>query len=301
MDYQTLRAFVTVAREGNLTRAAERLFVSQPALSLQLKKLQESLGVTLFERRPRGMRLTEAGQKLLPAAERALAAAAEFRAAATGLKGSLTGRLRLGTIVDPEFRRMGPFLRLFAERHPGLSFELSHGMSGAVARDLEAGQLDLAYTLGAPGMEEHRQRFHVVKLTSFAYRVVAPPGWAGQVRGKGWRELARLPWIGTPPESVHSRLLGRIFAAEGIEPRVVARVDLEPSMMDLVKSGVALALARESLALRAEHADGVVVADRVSVPAELGMICRQERRAEPAIAAAMAIVDEVWHGHEAAA
>ena len=110
MDYSGLRAFVTVAREGNLTRAAERLFVTQPALSLQLKKLHESIGVMLFERRPRGMRLTEAGQKLLPAAERALTAAAEFRAAATRLKGSVTGRLRLGTIVDPEFLRMGPFL-----------------------------------------------------------------------------------------------------------------------------------------------------------------------------------------------
>jgi len=248
---------------------------------------------------PRGMRLTESGQKLMPAAERALTAAAEFRAAATGLKGSVTGRLRLGTIVDPEFLRMGPFLRLLAERHPGLSFELRHGMSGAVAKDLEAGLLDVAYALGAPGMEEQRQRFHVQKLTDFVYRVVAPPGWGGQVRGKGWRELARLPWIGTPPESVHSRLLGRIFAAEGVEPRVVARVDLEPSMMDLVKSGVALALARDSLALRAAHAEGVVVSDTVSVPAELGVMCRLDRREEPPIAAAMAIVNEVWHGEAA--
>ncbi|MCB1906446.1 MAG: LysR family transcriptional regulator [Rhodocyclaceae bacterium] len=296
MDYSGVRAFVTVAREGNITRAAERLFVTQPALSLQLKKLQEVLGVRLFERMPRGMRLTEAGHKLLPAAERALTAAAEFRAAATGLEGSVTGRLRLGTIVDPEFLRMGPFLRLLVERHPGLSFELQHGMSGAVARELEAGNLDVAYGLGAPGMEEQRRRFHVVSLTEFVYRVVAPPGWAAQVRGRGWRDLARLPWIGTPPESVHSRLLGRIFAAEGVEQRVVARVDLEPSMMDLVRSGVALALARDSLALRAAHAEGVAIADAVSVPAELGLMCRPERREEAPVAAAMAIVTEIWRG-----
>ena len=111
MDYTRLRAFVTVAREGNLTRAAERLFLSQPALSLQLKRLQESLGVTLFERMPRGMRLTEAGRTLLPAAERSLNAVAEFRAAAVGLKGMVGGRLRVGTIVDPEFLRLGGFLR----------------------------------------------------------------------------------------------------------------------------------------------------------------------------------------------
>ena len=296
MDYAGLRAFVAVAREGNLTRAAERLFLSQPAISLQIKKLQQSLGVTLFERMPRGMRLTEAGRTLLPAAERSLNALAEFRAAAVGFEGRVSGRLRLGTIVDPEFLRLGGFLRSLAERHPGLSFELKHGMSGAVAREVEVGNLDVAYTLGAPGMADLRQRFEVQLLTGFVYRVVAPAAWAGQVRGKSWPDLVRLPWIGTPPESIHNRLLSPIFAAQGIAPNAVARVDLEPSMMDLVRSGVALALARDSLALRAAHAGGVVVADAVAVPAELGFICRSDRRAEPQIDAAMSIVAELWRG-----
>lgn len=294
MDYPSLRAFVTVARTGNLTRAAERLHLTQPALSLQVKKLQEALDVVLFERTPRGMRLTEAGRKLLPAAERALGAVTEFTAAATGLKGQVTGRLRLGTIVDPEFLRLGDFLGLLAERHPGLAFELRHGMSGAVARDVEDGSLDVAYTLGQPGLPELRDRFATLALTRFTYRVVAPPGWAGQVRGKGWRELAALPWIGTPAESVHQRLLARIFAAEGVEQNVVARVDLEPSMLDLVKSGVALSLARDSLALHAAHSVGVAIADAVAVEAELGFVCRKDRRAEPLIAAARAVVTEVW-------
>lgn len=298
IDYVLLRAFVTAAREGNLTRAAERLFLTQPALSLQLRKLQEALGLVLYERTPRGVRLTEAGRKLLPAAERALAAVAEFRAAASGLKGSVSGRLRLGTIVDPEFLRLGAFLGLLAERHPGLAFELTHGMSGAVLRQVEDGHLDVAYTLGTPGLPELRARFRVETLTAFTYRVVAPPGWAGQVRGKGWRELAALPWIGTPPESVHHRLLSQAFAAAGVTPKIVARVDLEPSMMDLVRSGVALALARDSLALRAAHAEGVVIADAVAVQAELGFVCRADRAAEPPIAAAFEVIREIWGGAE---
>lgn len=296
MDYSGLRAFVMVAQEGNLTRAADRLCVTQPALSLQLKKLQESLDVTLFERLPRGMRLTQAGRQLLPAAERVLTSATEFRAAAVSLKGSVMGTLRLGTIVDPEFLRLGACLRLLAERHPGLSFVLQHGMSGAMAREVETGSLDVAFALGAPGLEDLQDRFHVLALTGFVYRVVAPSSWGGQVRGKGWRELAQLPWIGTPPESVHNRLLSRIAAAENVEFKVVAQVDLEPSMMDLVKSGVALALARDSLALHAAHADGVAIADAVTVPAALGFICRKDRLKEPPISAGMEIISEVWHG-----
>lgn len=294
MNYHNLRAFVTVAHEGNLTRAAVRLCLTQPALSLQIKKLQEQLDLTLFDRTPRGMRLTETGQRLLPVAERALQGAAEFSAAAAGLKDAVSGRLRLGTILDPEFLRLGRFLRILTERHPILSYELAHGMSGVVAKMVEDGQLDVAFTLGHPDLIELAGRFHVVSLTVFSYRVVAPSGWSGRVRGKGWRELASLPWIGAPPDSVHNRLLARIFAAEGVEQKVVARVDLEPSMMDLVRSGVGMALARHSLALSAAHEQGVVIADAVSVDAELCFVCRADRYNEAAIKAAMDAVKVVW-------
>lgn len=294
MDTALLRALVAVAREGSLTRAAARLHLTQSALSLRLKRLHEAVGVTLLERTPRGMRLTEAGRRLLPAAERALAAGEEFRAAAGGLQGTVSGRLRIGTVVDPEFLRLGLFLRQLTERSPGLSLELAHGMSGAVTRDVEDGDLDVGYTLGQPGLPELQGRFHALQLTAFAYRVIAPPGWAGRVRGRGWRELAALPWIATPPASVHHRLLGRVFAAEGVEPNVVARVDLEPSMLDLVRSGVGLALARESIALQRAHADGTVIADAVSLGAGLGFVCRADRREEPPIRVALEAMEAVW-------
>lgn len=296
MDIHHLKSFVTVAQEGNLTRAAESLCVTQPALSLQLKKLQEELEIGLFERTSRGMRLTEAGQRLLPAAQRALAGMAEFRSASAGLKNAVSGQLRLGTIVDPEFLRLGSLLSALAKRHPTLRFELSHGMSGTVTRWVEQGDLDVAHTLGTPGFPELAGRFHVVGLTEFSYRVVAPPGWAAQIKNKGWRELASLPWIETPPDSVHHRLLHNVFTAEGVQPHIVARVDLEPSMLDLVRSGVALALTRDSLALRAAHAEGVVIAERVSVAAELGLVCRADRVQEPPIKAAMETIQHVWRG-----
>src|SRR6476646_6482306 len=85
MDISQLRAFVTVAREGNLTRAAELLHVTQPAVSLQIKSLQQALDLQLFIRIPSGMALTDDGAKLLPIAERAIAGLAEFRQSAAGL------------------------------------------------------------------------------------------------------------------------------------------------------------------------------------------------------------------------
>lgn len=294
MDFNLIRTFVTLAREGNLTRTAQRLHLTQPALSLQLKKLHEQLGLVLFERTPRGMRLTRAGEQLLPAAQRALEASSELVSLATGISGQVGGRLRIGTIVDPEFLRLGPFLRRLVEHHPGLSTDLAHGMSGAVRREVAARHLDVAYTLGLPGLVDVDAGFEVLALTGFSYRVIAPPGWQERVRGKDWKELARLPWIGTPTDSVHHRLLAGIFREAGLSPRIVAQVDLEPSMLDLVKSGVGLSLARDSIALRAAHAGGIVIADRVEVPAELGFLCLRERRNEPAIAAAFSVIGSVW-------
>ncbi len=294
MDFNLIRSFVTLAREGNLTRSAQRLHLSQPALSLQLKKLHEQLGLVLFERTPRGMRLTRAGEQLLPAAQRALEASSELVSLAAGISGQIGGRLRIGTIVDPEFLRLGPFLKRLVEYHPGLSTDLAHGMSGAVRRDVAANRLDVAYTLGQPGMGDVDPAFEVLTLTGFDYRVIAPPGWQERVRGKDWKDLAQLPWIGTPPDSAHHRLLEGIFRKAGASQRIVAQVDLEPSMLDLVKSGVGLSLARDSIALRAAHAGGIVIADRVQVPAELGFLCLRARRNEPAIAAAFDVIGSVW-------
>ncbi|KDE40920.1 Transcriptional regulator, LysR family [Nitrincola lacisaponensis] len=294
MDYALIKAFVTIAQTGSLTRAAERLCMTQPALSLQLKKLQDSLGLVLFKRTPRGMQLTDEGRRLLASAEQALESATAFQSAAAGLKGMVHGELKIGTIVDPEFLRLGPFLQAMASHHPGLTYELRHGISGAVLREVESGALDVAFTLGFPGLTDMQARFSVLALTDFHYRVIAPPGWKSQVKGKDWQALCALPWIATPVESVHHRLLQRVFTELSLEPNVVAKVDVESSMMDLVHSGVALALARDSLALQASHEQGIVIADQVSLEASLGLVCRKDRISEPPIQAAMEIVKAVW-------
>src|SRR5579862_6915409 len=130
MDYILLRAFLTVAREGNLTRAAARLHLTQPAVSLQIKNLQEMLGVVLFSRTSHGLLLTRDGEALVPHAERALAAAADVQRAAAALRDEVGGTLRMGTIRDPGFLRPGGFLRQLVETHARIETSLRHGMSG---------------------------------------------------------------------------------------------------------------------------------------------------------------------------
>jgi DNA-binding transcriptional LysR family regulator len=289
MDLIQLRAFVSVAHEGNLTRAAERLHLTQPAVSLQIKSLQAALKLQLFARTPNGMALTDDGAKLLPFAERVMESVAEFRQGADALHSTLSGTLAIGTILDPEFTRLGAFLKRLVESYPQLSTQLQHGMSGWVLQQVKTGELDVGYYLGTPGKE-----FHSQALTSFTYNVVAPHGWKNRVAGKGWAALAKLPWIWTPPESAHNRLLTRTFAQFKVVPNKVALVDQEPSMLDLVKSGVGLSLVRESIALREAHAHGLVIADAVSLSTELSFIALAKRKNEPTIAAVFALLQALW-------
>ncbi|MCA1325888.1 LysR family transcriptional regulator [Herbaspirillum sp. alder98] len=292
MDIVHLRAFVTVAREGNLTRAAERLHVSQPAVSLQIKALQEQLGLQLFVRTASGMVLTVQGNKLLPLAERVLADMQDFRGHADALQASavhLSGTLAIGTILDPEFIRLGAFLKQLVSRHPRLSTRLSHHMSGSVLQQIRDGGLDVGFFLGDPGAG-----FQAVSLTPFTYNVIAPAGWKNRVAGKGWKELSRLPWIWTPPESAHHRLLSHVFAQHKVQPDTVALVDQESSMLDLVKSGIGLSLARASIALNQAHAHGLVIADAVELSTELSFVCIEKRKNEDAIKAVLQLVQEVW-------
>ena len=293
-EYATLRAFVAVAHTGSVSKAAEQLHLTQPAVSLKLKQLQLHLGLTLFTRRPQGLTLTADGYALLPAAENALASALAFEQSASALHSTLRGKLRIGTIVDPEFIRLGDFLSRLMARAPQLETELHHSMSGSVLGNVEQGELDVGFFLAPPGEGTGNPTLAWRELTHFHYHVVAPRGWEAKLADTRWEALAQLPWIVTPPVSAHSRLLKRALAASGATPNRVAQVDQEACMLDLVRAGVGLSLARDALAMAERQESGLAVADNVRLPCALSLIWRSDRATEPTIKAALDTLDTVW-------
>lgn len=301
-EIRSLQAFVTVAREGNVSRAAEALHLTQPAVSLQLKRLAEDTGLTLFKRKAKGIELTRDGAQLLLKAERVLSALADFNKAAQRMTGQVRGKLRIGTIVDPQFIRLGQLLAGLLEDFPDIQTELSHGTSGEAINRLQRQQVDVAFYLSellddsGPSEAEGQAPAGVVlhKLTDFNYRIVAPPGWEVRLEGLSWQEIAALPWIGTPPESVHSRLLNRVFAQHKCTQNIVAQVDLEPSMIAMARSGVGLCLCRESIALHERQATGLSVVPHITVPVSLSIATRITEREQPVIDAFFKVLEIVW-------
>ncbi len=302
-DLRTLNAFIAVAREGNVSRAAEKLHLTQPAVSLQLKRLAQDTGLTLFTRTAKGLELTREGTALIAKAEKVRAALTEFDQTARRINGDVRGTLRIGTIVDPDFIRLGRFLSLLVEGFPDLNTKLAHGMSGEVINRILSDQIDVGFFLGSltpyetqtePDQIKPPSLFYERELTKFTYQVLAPKGWEDRVLGKDWTALANLPWIGTPEESVHSRLLDAEFEGRKILPNYVCMVDQEPSMLAMVRSGVGLSLCRESVALDEMQSRGLVVADRVSIQTSLRFVTLESRARDPNVKVAFEVLESAW-------
>lgn len=291
MELYRLRAFVAVAEEGHMTRAAERLHVSQPAVSGQIKALEDEFNLRLFQRNANGMALTVAGRSLLDYARRVLTASDEMARAAKRLNGEIAGALRIGTVSDPASIRVGQLLARAVEQHPNLELQLQHEVSGAALDGVREGRLDASFYFGdAPGPE-----FNALRLRQFVYCITGPATWAEQLRNAGWSDITALPWIVTPAISTHNRLVTELFAAHGIEPpqrRIES--DQESVIEDLIVSGVGVSLMREESARARQQAGEVSIWKEASVRTTLWFVCAAARSDDPLLRAVFDILHDLW-------
>jgi DNA-binding transcriptional LysR family regulator len=142
MELRHLRYFVAIAEERSFTRAAERLWVAQPGLSTQIRRLEAELGVKLFERHTRGVDLTAAGELFLERARLALAAADTAGATGRDLEAGIVGSIRLGIASGAEWCPASELLRRFSRERPGVELAVLEAYGGTLWRDLRDGRLD---------------------------------------------------------------------------------------------------------------------------------------------------------------
>jgi DNA-binding transcriptional LysR family regulator len=142
MELRQLNYFVAIAEEQSFTRAAERLWVAQPGLSTQIRRLESELGVQLFERRPRGVDLTDAGELFLERARKAVAAAERARCTGDDLRAGLVGTIRLGIVTGAGWPLAGALLARFGRDRPDVELTVVESYAGTLLRDLRDGRLD---------------------------------------------------------------------------------------------------------------------------------------------------------------
>jgi DNA-binding transcriptional LysR family regulator len=288
MELNHLRSFVTIARFGHLTRAAEALHLSQPALSGHVKVLEEELGVTLFDRTPSGMALTPAGEQLVAEAESILAAVAHLAQSAQALRGQPTGHLSLGTVLEPGVLRVGDLLVLALERFPQIEIELHHVMSSDALARVKSGALDASFYFGdAPDAE-----FTAIPLRELAYSVAIPGAWANELRGASWEAVAERPWIVAPEPSTHARLVRKLFGGE-LPPKVIL-ADNEMVINNLVESGVGVSLVRDESGSASVDEGRIAIWSGSKVITRLWLVHSADRSSDPLLCALGEVLADTW-------
>ncbi|MFJ8190926.1 LysR family transcriptional regulator [Streptomyces sp. NPDC096094] len=247
VDTRLLRYFVAVAEEGSLTRAAERLFVSQPALTKRIRQLEAGLGVDLFTRSRTGMTLTEPGRAL---AERVPALLAGWQRAVreTRSAASRAARvLRVGFIASAANEATQPIIAEFARRRPGWRAEMRQAAWSNPSAGLADSDVDVALVrLPFPGQEALR----VTVLFSEPRCAVLPEAHPLAAREViAFRDLWDEPFVAAPPETGRWREYWLAADERGGHPVRVGAVTEQPDdWLSAIANGYGIALAPESAA-----------------------------------------------------
>jgi LysR family transcriptional activator of glutamate synthase operon len=246
MELRQIEYFVVLAHHGNFTHAAAALGVAQPALSQQIKRLEDELGVRLVDRTTRPVRLTDAGQAFHTRAQRILA---ESRLAGEEMRefaGMGRGRLVIGALPALAALWLPTVLGRFQARHPGIELALREHNTEELARLVGQGQLDLAVLHAVPGLPiGHGAPEGIVVERLFEEELVAivPPG--HHLAGGRSLTMARLrdePFVIMPRGSGLTHTLLTAAAAEGYRPRVAAESADIRTLRNLVAAGLGVSV-----------------------------------------------------------
>jgi len=263
MDIRKLQCFLAVAFEGNLTRAAESLFLSQSALSGQIKQLEEEVEFPLFVRQARGMALTTEGETLLPYARSAIQAMEDFKSRAIKLQSASVSSLTVGLNTDPAFLRMAELARYMRAKMAGVHLSFIVSQSRYTADALRSGEMDVGFRFGMWGEDGIHDEF----IAPVTLNIAIPTALADQVEPGDWKGLAALPWIYTFRGCPFHVAVRERMSAHGAEPNPVEQTVDENIMRELVADGVGVAVLREGDAKRLE-AEGraVLWSESLQVP-----------------------------------
>jgi DNA-binding transcriptional LysR family regulator len=142
VELRHLRYFIAIAEEQSFSRAAERVWIAQPGLSTQIRRLETELGVKLFERHTRGVRLTQPGEVFLERARVALAAAETAAATGRDLRAGVVGGVRLGVATEARRAVVSHLIHRFVRERPGVELTVLGAYGGTLWRDLRDGRID---------------------------------------------------------------------------------------------------------------------------------------------------------------
>lgn len=246
--FRQLEVFEAIARLGNFTRAAEELYLTQPTVSMQIKKLTEAVGLPLFEQIGKHVHLTEAGRELLATCREVFDRLSHFEMTVADMKGLKKGRLKLAVVTTAKYfapRLLGPF----CQQYPGIEVTLKVSNRERVLERLAENQDDL-YILGQPPEEIDAVAEPFLENPLV---VLGPANHA--LAGRKKIPLARLaeePFLVREPGSGTRKAVERLFAQHGLQMKVRMELGSSEAIKQAIVGGLGISvLSQHTLALDA--------------------------------------------------
>ncbi len=243
MDLNQLHTFLAVAREGHMTRAARQLHLTQPAVSAQISKLEDDLGHRLFDRTPKGMMLTEAGELFRDYAEASLAQLDNGRLALDQLAGLEKGSLTIGGGATATTYLLPRLLGRFHADNPGIRFFVREQSSQQSVEDVLSGELDLGIvTLPiklASGSSTASSKLEVEPWVEDELRLIVPPNHpASDQASFAWPDLAGQPLVLFEAGSAVRDIIDRRISEAQIDVDIVMELRSIESIKQMVAQGI---------------------------------------------------------------
>ncbi|MCP1312141.1 LysR family transcriptional regulator [Paenibacillus tyrfis] len=237
MELLQLHYFRTVAKLEHMTRAAQELHIAQPALSKTISRLEADVGVPLFDREGRQIRLNSFGKAFLDKVETALTALEEGRREVADMAGIEQGSIGLAMST---LNRLTDPLSAFLAVYPNVNFRITQASMDEMAQLLEAGEVDFCFT----AMPIERPDIDAVAVLHEEVFLAVPPGHRLADRGSvALSEVADEPFIGYKEGFIFQKMNDAFCREAGISPNFVCRVDEPAAIASLVRTGLGVAFA----------------------------------------------------------
>ncbi len=283
----TLRAFAQVPELGSFSAAAERLEISQPAVSLQIRQLERRFGVKLIERVGRRATPTPAGEELLRHArsiEAALDAATQAMQPHTA---KIAGRVRIGTGATACIYLLPPILRALRERYPSLEIVVSTGNTAEMLRSVEENRIDIGLvTLPAPG-----RMFEVKPLADDEFVAIAPAKGPRLPREVTPALLATFPLVFYEPAANTRHLIDEWFLRARLAPKPVMQLGSVEAIKQLVGAGLGCSVLPR-MAVPGQQAGLVVRSLKPRLSRKLALVLRRDKPLSHGLRALMAAITQ---------
>ncbi|MBY8339491.1 LysR substrate-binding domain-containing protein [Streptomyces spinosirectus] len=294
MELRHLQHFVAVAEDQHFTRAAERLMVSQSGLSASIRALERELQTPLFVRTTRRVTLTEAGRALLGEAERILAQVRSAHEAVAAVQGVLRGTLSLGTEQCIAGVHVAGLLAAFRRLHPDVEIRLRQEGSGALAEEVAAGRLDLAF---AYRTQADTDQLRSVALTGEPMTVLCHPSHKLATGGAAVTpdDLGGEVFVDFHPDWGPRRTTDAAFTTAGVRRTVALEVNDVHSLLDLVDENLGIAVVPRHFRHKRESLSAVPVKGTGETVYETVALLPPPQATSPAARALMSLLEQGTH------